>query len=155
LNIDIVRRLIGRNVLKTEFQSTAYEIDDQWPFEIAVAISAHDRDSRPDRAKLIENAFHTNISKMPDFVCTSSQFFDVLRQAIVRVRQDENAQRLFGRGFFLVCHVKQSLAQFDPEWVEKIAINRESAPLRIASLRGPDSELIELLEDRLAKFAVV
>lgn len=91
---------------------------------------------------------------MPDFVCTLSQFLDLLRQAIVRVRQDENAQRLFGRGFFLVCHVKQSLAQFDPEWVEKIAINRESSPVRIAC-RGPDGELIELLEDRLAKFAVV
>ena len=57
------------------------------------------RDSRSDRAKLIENAFHTNISKMPDFVCTFSQFFHVLRQAIVRVSQDENAQRLFGRDF--------------------------------------------------------
>ena len=142
-------------MLKTESQSTADKIDDQRPLEIAIAISAHVRDPGSNRAKLIENAFHTNISKMPDFVCTSSQFFDVLRQAIVRVSQDENAQRLFGRGFFLVCHVKQSLAQFDPEWVEKIAINRESAPLRIASLRGPDSELIELLEDRLAKFAVV
>ena len=142
-------------MLKTEFQSTAHKIDDQWPFEIAVAISAYVSDLGSNRAKLIENAFHTNISKMPDFVCTFSQFLHVLRQAIVRVSQDENAQRLFGRGFFLVCHVKQSLAQFDPEWVEKIAINRESAPLRIASLRGPDSELIELLEDRLAKFAVV
>jgi len=123
-NVDIVRRLIGRNVLKTEFQSTAHKIDDQWPFEIAVAISAYVSDSGSNRAKLIENAFHTKISKMPDFVCTFSQFLHVLRQAIVRVRQDENAQRLFGRGFFLVCHVKQSLAQFDPEWVEKIAINR-------------------------------
>ena len=28
-NIDIVRQLIGRNVLKTEFQSTADKIDDQ------------------------------------------------------------------------------------------------------------------------------
>jgi len=142
-------------VLKTEFQSTAYKIDDQWPFEIAVAISPNDSDSRSNRAKLIENAFRTNISKMPDFVCTFSQFLHVLRQAIVRVRQNENAQRLFGCGFFLLCHVKQSLAQVDPEWIEKITINRESSSLRIASLRGPDGELIELLEDRLAKFAVV
>ena len=148
-NIDIVRWLIWRNVLQTEFQSTAHKIDDQWPFEIAVAISAYESDSGSNRAKLIENAFHTNISKMPDFVGTSCQFIHVLRQAIVRVRQDENAERLFRRGFFLVCHVKQSLAQFDPEWVEKIAINRESSPLRIASFRGPDGELIELLEGTL------
>jgi len=119
-NVDIVRRLVGRNVLKTEFQSTADKINDQWPFEIAVAISANDSDSGSNRAKLIENGLHTNISKMPDFVCTLSQFLHVLRQAIVRVRQDENAQHLFGRGFFLVGHVKQSLAQFDPEWVKKL-----------------------------------
>jgi hypothetical protein len=92
---------------------------------------------------------------MPDLIGVTCDFLHVLRQTIVRVRQDENARRLFGRGFFLVCHVKQSLAQFDPEWVEKIAINRESSPLRIASFRGLDDELIELLEERLAKFAVV
>jgi hypothetical protein len=103
-DIDIVRRLIGRSVLKTEFQSTADKIDDQWPFEIAVAISANVSDSGSNHAKLIENAFHTNISKMPDFVCTFSQFFHVQRQAVVRVRQDENAPR-FCR-FFLLRHVR-------------------------------------------------
>jgi len=82
-------------VSKTESQSTADKIDDQWPFEIAVAISANVSDSGSNRAKLIENAFHTNISKMPDFVCALSQFLHVLRQAIVSVREYENAQRLF------------------------------------------------------------
>ena len=114
-NIDIVRRLIGRNVLKTEFQSTAHKIDDQWPFEIAVAVSAYVSDSGSNRAKLIENAFRANISKMPDLIGAVCDFLHLLRQAIVRVRQDENAERLFRRGFFLVCHVKQSLAQFGPE----------------------------------------
>lgn len=94
-NIDIVRHLIRRNVLQPEFQSAAYKIDDQRPLEIAVAISAYVSDSGSNRAKLIENTFHTNISKMPDFVRTLSQFLHPLRQAIVRVRQDENAQRFF------------------------------------------------------------
>ena len=61
-NVDIVRRLIGRNVLKTESQSTADKIDDQWPFEIAVAISAYVRDPGSNRAKLIENAFRAHVS---------------------------------------------------------------------------------------------
>ncbi len=82
-------------MLQTEFQSTAHKIDDQRPLEIVVAISTYVSDSGSNRAKLIENTFHTNISKMPDFVCAFSQFPHVLRQAIVRVRQDENAQRLF------------------------------------------------------------
>ena len=98
-DIDIVGQLIGRNVLKTEFQSSADKIDDQWPFEIAVAITAHNGYSRADRAKLIENAFRANIPKVPDFVCVFSQFLHLLRQAIVRVRQDENAQRLLFRSF--------------------------------------------------------
>ena len=111
-NVDIVRRLIGRNVLKTEFQSTPHKIDDQWPFEIAVAISANDSDWGFNRAKLIENAFHTNISKMPDFVGTSCQFLHVLRQAIVRVRQNENVQRLFR--FFLLRHVPAKIQPRKP-----------------------------------------
>ena len=107
-NIYIVRRLIGRNVLKTEFQSAAHKIDDEWPFEIAVAISAYVSDSGSNRAKLIENAFHTNISKMPDFVYALSQFLQVLRQAIVSVREYENTQRLFR--LFLTCHAPSKSA---------------------------------------------
>jgi len=49
-NVDIFRRLIGRNVLEAEFQSTTHKIDDQWPFEIAVAISANVSDSGSNRA---------------------------------------------------------------------------------------------------------
>jgi hypothetical protein len=122
-NVDIVRRLIRRNVLKTEFRSTAHKIDDQRPFKIAVAIAAYDRDAWADRAKLIENAFRANISKMPDFVCIFSQFLHLLRQAIVRVRQDENAQRLFGRGFFLVCHVRAKIRR------KKSCRNAEAFPV--------------------------
>ena len=106
-NIYIVRRLTGRNVLKTEFQSTADKIDDQRPFEIAVAISAYVSDSGSNRAKLIENAFHTNISKMPDFVCTFTQFLHVFRPAIVRVRQNENVQDIFRS--FLAFHARVTL----------------------------------------------
>jgi hypothetical protein len=94
-NINIVWRLIGWNVLKTEFQSTADKIDDQWPFKIAVAISADENDARADRAQLVEDRFRANIPKMPDFVCISGYFLHFFRQTIVRVRQDENSQRLF------------------------------------------------------------
>ena len=61
-NIDIVGRLIGRNMLKTEFQSTADKIDDQWPFKIAVAISSYVSDSGSNRAKLVENGLCANVS---------------------------------------------------------------------------------------------
>ena len=95
-NIDVVRRLIGRNVLQTEFQPAAHEIDYQRPFEIAVTISAHDRDARPDGAQFIENGFRANIAKVPDFIRMFGHFFDILRQTIVRVRKHKNPQALFG-----------------------------------------------------------
>ena len=109
-NIDIVGRLARRDMLQAEFQSSPYKMENQRPLEIAVAISTHDGDSRPDCTKFIENAFRANISEMPDLIGVICDFFYHLRQTIVRVRENKNAQRLFGRGFFLVCHVKQSLA---------------------------------------------
>src|SRR5439155_21179703 len=60
-NIDVFRRFRRRNMLKTEFQSTAGKIDYHRPFKVAVAISAHERDSRTDSAKFIQNPFCTNV----------------------------------------------------------------------------------------------
>ena len=94
-NIGIVGRLARRDVLQTEFQSTAHKIDNQWPLEIAVAISADENDTRSDGAQLIEDCFCANVSKMPDFVCVFGHFLHFFGQTIVRVRQHENAQRLF------------------------------------------------------------
>ena len=78
-------------------------IENQRPFEIAIAIPTHDGDSRPDCAKLIENAFRANISEMPDLIGAFGNLLYLFRQTIVRVRQHENAQHLFR--FFLLCHV--------------------------------------------------
>lgn len=88
--IDISRRLRRRNMLETEFQSTANEIDNQRPFEIGVTISAHESDSWTDCAKFVQNSFCADISKMPDFICISRHLADVFRQTIVRISQNEN-----------------------------------------------------------------
>jgi hypothetical protein len=101
-NIDIVGCLLRREMLQTEFQSAAHKIDNQWPFEITVAVSAHDRDLRSNRSQLVEYAFRANISKVPDFICSLADFLHFLRQTIVRVRQDEDAN-CFSR-FFLLYH---------------------------------------------------
>ena len=105
--IDIVRWLIGRNVLKTESQSAADKIDDQWPFEIAIAISAHVSDPGSNRAKLVENGLCANVSQMPDFICIFGDFLHFFRQAIVCIRQNKNAHPLFRS--FLACHARATL----------------------------------------------
>ena len=89
-NIDVSRRLRRRNMLKTEFQSTADKIDNQRPFKVAVAISAHERDSRTDSAKVIQNPFSTNVSKVPDLICILRHLADVFRQTIMRISQNKN-----------------------------------------------------------------
>jgi hypothetical protein len=53
---------------------------------------------------------------MPDFVCTLSQFLHLLRQTIVRVRQNENAQSPFWS--FLSPH--RAFLAFNPLKAERI-----------------------------------
>ncbi len=79
-------------MLQPEFQSGSHEIDNQRPFKIAVTISANVNDSGSNRAKLVKNAFRANIAKMPDFICILGHLFHALRQTIVRVRKNKNAQ---------------------------------------------------------------
>ncbi len=103
-SIDISRRLHRRNMLETEFQSTANEIDNQRPFKVDVTISAHESDSWTDCAKFVQNSFCAEISKMPDFICIFRHLADVFRQTVVRISQNENSLQLFLLCFF---HLKR------------------------------------------------
>jgi hypothetical protein len=93
-NIDVIRRLVRRYVLQTEVQSGSLEIYNQRPIQIAVAISSHDRDSRPDGTKFINNGFSANVAQVPDFICAPGDFFHPFWQTIMRVGEHENAARL-------------------------------------------------------------
>jgi len=78
-------------MLKTKFQSTAYKIDNQRPFEVGVTISTHESDSRTDCAEFVQNSFCADISKMPDFICVLRHLADIFRQTIMRISQNENS----------------------------------------------------------------
>ena len=77
-------------MLKTKFQSTAYKIDTQRPFEVGVTISAHESDSWTDCAEFVQNPFCANVSEVPNFICISRHLADIFRQTVVRVSQNEN-----------------------------------------------------------------
>lgn len=66
-------------MLETESQSTANEIDNQGPFEVGVAISAHESDSWADCAKFVQSSFSADVSEMPDFICIFRHLGDVFR----------------------------------------------------------------------------
>jgi hypothetical protein len=102
-NIDIIRRSIRRNVLQSKFQPTSREVEHQRPLKIAVAVSAHNRDARSDCPQLIENRFRANIAKMPDFISVFGHFLNGVRQAIVRVCENEYAPTFFE--FCVTSHV--------------------------------------------------
>ena len=89
-NIDILRRSIRRNVLQAEFQPTARKVENQWPVEIAVAVSAHNDHGRSNRPQFVENRFGANIAKMPDFISVFGHLPHALRQTIVRVRENKD-----------------------------------------------------------------
>ena len=95
-NIDVIRRMIGRNVLQPEFQTATPKINDRRPLEIGIAISAHDDHVRTNRAKLVKNRFRANIAKMPDFIGMFGHLLYTIRQTIVRVGENENPSGFFG-----------------------------------------------------------
>jgi hypothetical protein len=94
-DIDIIRRMIRRDVLQAQFQPTSRKVENQRPLEIAVAISAHNRDARSDRPQFVEDRFRANIAKMPDFISVFGHLPHVLRQTIVRIRENKDARGLF------------------------------------------------------------
>ena len=89
-NIDIIGRNIWRNMFQPKSQALSLKIDNQRPLGIAVAVSAHNRDRRTDRAQFIQNDFRANIAQMPDLVRASRQIDNFLRQLVMSVRQDKD-----------------------------------------------------------------
>jgi hypothetical protein len=90
--IHMIWQMIGRYMLEPENQSVSRKIDNQWPFVIAVAISSHDSDLRPNRAELVENCLRANVAQVPDFISVFGDFSNGFRQTIVSVGQNENTQ---------------------------------------------------------------
>src|SRR5205085_1510491 len=60
------------------------------PGRVPVAISAHHRDRRSNRAQIIGNRWLADITEMPDFIRTSGQIENLLRQFIMRICDHEN-----------------------------------------------------------------
>jgi len=88
-NIDIIGRKIWRNMLQPKFQSAASKIDNQRPLGIAVAVSAHDSDSRSDCAQLIQNRWLAHIAQMPDLVRVARKIDNFLRQLVMSIRDNK------------------------------------------------------------------
>ena len=148
-NIDIIRDMIRWYVLEAELQAASHNIDNQRPFEIAVAISPHKDDWYPDRPQFIENRFRTDVAEMPDLVRALRHLPHTLRQAIVRVGKNEHAPSFFR--FWLHNHIEFGLSsrQSYEEYMSTLDENTVwAASAGLAFSQGPDGQVLELLEDQ-------
>src|SRR5437016_14198238 len=90
-HVDIFRRVLRRNVHEPEADPVSFQIDNERPFKIAVAISAYDCYRRTDGLQRLQNTRRANIAEMPDFIRAAGKRLNIRRQMIMRVRQNKNA----------------------------------------------------------------
>lgn len=93
-NVDIVRSPIRRNMLQAKFQSASIQVDNERPVEVTITVSPDKGELRTNGAQFVHDALRANVAQMPDFIRVSSEFSYFFGQAIVRVRQNENAQHV-------------------------------------------------------------
>jgi hypothetical protein len=104
--INVIRQMVRRYMLETEFQSASRKIDNQRPIKVTIAIASHHRYARPNPAELVENGLRANIAEVPDFVSIFGDFFNRFWQTIVGVGQNENMQGVLR--FLRSWHMAQS-----------------------------------------------
>ena len=80
----------------------ANEIDHRRPFEIAIAIPAHQGNRRPQALQPNEQARRTKVTEMPDLVRALNQTLEIFRQMIMGIGENKNSER---RHFALLHHL--------------------------------------------------
>lgn len=71
----------------------ANKIDHRGPFEIAIAIPAHQGNRGAQGLQPNEQARRTKVTEMPDLVRALNQSLEIFRQVIMGVGEDKNAKR--------------------------------------------------------------
>ena len=95
--IDIIRRIFRRNVHEPEFQTFTGKIDHQRPVFVPITIPADNRERRTDCFQIERDRRLANIAQVPDLVRLAGQIENLLGQLVMRVRQNEYAQRIHSR----------------------------------------------------------
>ena len=96
-NTDIVRRNFRRNMHQPKFQTFPNEIDNQRPVGVPITVPAHDRQRRTDRFQIERDRRLANIAKVPNLARFSRKIDNLLRQFVMSVSNDQNAQRIHFR----------------------------------------------------------
>jgi hypothetical protein len=90
-----LRRYECRNVLEMKAVAAEFEVQCHRPFSAVVAISAHHPHLCRHGFQYSQQRRLTDITEMPDFVSTGDSFADMIRQPIVRIRDDRDGFSIF------------------------------------------------------------
>ncbi len=73
--------------------AVALHVHDQRPRHLIVAVPAHNRYRRTDGHDLLQQRRRTDVAEVPDFVRTGGKLIKLRRQMIMRIRENEDADR--------------------------------------------------------------
>jgi hypothetical protein len=93
------RRMSRWNVDEAKPDSVSFQVDREWPVEIAVAIPTHNGDRRPEGLDRLENCGRADVAEMPDLIRVRSYRLELRRQLIVGIGEDEDPKRSGHFGF--------------------------------------------------------
>jgi hypothetical protein len=113
-HIYIFRRSFWGNVLQAKLHPVSDQLYHQGPIVIAVAIAANNCERRTEGAYFIENTFRAEVAQMSDLIRAFRQNRDGCGQAIVRIGQNEYAQRLYHSAGNLRTKVKRRFEMDSP-----------------------------------------
>jgi hypothetical protein len=92
-NIDIRWRRRWCDMDEAKANPVANEINHRGPFEIAIAIPAHQGNRRAQALQPNEQARRAKVTEMPDLVRAVNQSLEIFRQMIMGIGEDKNAKR--------------------------------------------------------------
>ena len=90
-NIDVIRRILWRNMDQPKPQTSASEIDYNRPVFVPIAVPADNGERRANCFKIERDGRLTNVAQMPNLVGIGRHTKEFFRQFVVRIRQNENA----------------------------------------------------------------
>jgi hypothetical protein len=97
-HVNLRRWARWRDVLKSNSQSTALDVQHQRPLIVVITVSAHNQNLRTNRAQFVEDVFRAHIAEMPDFIRLARKLRHIFGQTVMRVGENENAARRWSFG---------------------------------------------------------
>ena len=93
-NVRTSRRHFRRDVDQVEADAVSLQMFGERPRAFAIAISADDDYWRAKVAHALQKVRRTNVAEVPDFIHACRELGKLRREVIMRVREDEDAERL-------------------------------------------------------------